>query len=383
MESESNKLPSRTDHVFTWEQMARLDVPPVDAEGAHVRVTATVQGDEVSGYRIFIHVPEEWKRRQTQTTLADTARSIGLALLAAAFVIAVLAVFFRSLKQHDVAAVPWRQLGKLALVVLVASVATFITQAPQYLAGYRTDLPFRTFLGTTVIVLSLSGLVLYSAVIFLFGLALFFLARSYGSGRLRIRRPMPRAYYRDALFIGVCGTAVVFGVQRLPELPARLWPVARQRFGANVPFGLDALWPALHVMSETVTRAAIGVGIVALLLGFLSYYLPRMWMQLSALALLSLLATGHPGSTGDFIQSAAIMFIQLAILWWGVRRVAQLNLLGYLLVAVLAGLTEGAVTLLRQPNIQFREHGWIVIAACAILLFMDGHRVQRGCTARD
>ena len=223
VESQSNKLPARTDHTFTWEKIAPLGPPvetpgsartgaasggrsqadarsPSDAgpeanagstgnassqisAGAHVRVDLQVQGDQVWGYRIFIHVPEDWSRAQTQTTLATTLRAIGLTLFVAAFGIAVLVAFFRSLKTPDVAAVPWRRLSRWALLVLVAAVVSFGTSAQQYLATYRTDLPFRTFVGTLAIGLSLGAMLFYSGTIVLFGLAWIFLARRYGAQR--------------------------------------------------------------------------------------------------------------------------------------------------------------------------------------------------------
>ncbi len=186
VESQSDKLPARTDHTFVWEQTTAVGtVPgPGSAEGARVRVTLRVQGAETSGYRIFVHVPEEWRREQTRTTLSETIRTIGLGIFAAAFGIAVLVQFFRSLKTGEVAAVPWRRLARWSLAVLAASLATYVTLEPQYLAAYRTDLPFRTFLGTTIIVLSLGAMLFYSLSVFLFGLAWIFLSRRYGAHRL-------------------------------------------------------------------------------------------------------------------------------------------------------------------------------------------------------
>ena len=80
VEARSEKLPSRTDHSFVWEETQPLNPSPPGAEAAHVRISLAVQGDEVSGYRIFIHLPEDWVRKQNETTLANTAQTVLVAL---------------------------------------------------------------------------------------------------------------------------------------------------------------------------------------------------------------------------------------------------------------------------------------------------------------
>src|SRR5207245_11240577 len=75
VEAESKKLPSRTDHSFVWEEAQALNPSPPGAEAAHVRISLAVQGDEVSGYRIFIHLPEDWVRKQNESTLSNTAQT--------------------------------------------------------------------------------------------------------------------------------------------------------------------------------------------------------------------------------------------------------------------------------------------------------------------
>ena len=370
VESQSDKLPARTDHTFVWEQMTPVgSVPgPGAAEGARVRATLKVQGEEASGYRIFVHVPEEWRREQTQTTLGETMRTIGLGILAAAFGIAVLVQFFRSLKTGEVAAVPWRRLARWSLAVLVASLATYATLEPQYLATYRTDLPFRTFLGTTIIVLSLGAMLFYSVSVFLFGLAWIFLSRTYGAHRLPVGGGMPAAYYRDALVAGVCGSAILLGLRRLPDIAARLWPVARISFPASVPDMLDTRWPAVHALSGAVMHGLLAIGVLMLVWGFASCYLRPTWLQGALLAALVLLAGPRAGSWGDFVQGAVIGFLELAIIWWGTQRILGLNLLRYVLVALLVSLAGAAAGFLQQPNGLLRENGWAVAVSAAMLV---------------
>ena len=233
VEAQSNALPSRTDHAFIWEEIRPLNSSPPGIESAHVRISLAVQGDEVSGYRIFIHLPEDWVRTQNQTTLANTAQTVLLLSLVGAFGIAIMTIFLRNLKNPQVAAVPWRRIALWSLAVLAASLVRFAALEPQYMLMYRTDQPFATFVGTLLISQALGAALFYSSAILLFGLAWFFLARAYGSDRLPASRGMAGAYYRDAALVGFCGWAVFIGLHRLRDLAAAIWPVARYAFPAN------------------------------------------------------------------------------------------------------------------------------------------------------
>lgn len=370
VESQSDKLPARTDHTFVWEQTTPLCALPGPgaAEGARVRATLKVQGVEPSGYRIFVHVPEEWRRQQTRTTLGETLRTIGVGIFAAAFIIAVLVQFFRSLKTGEVAAVPWTRLARWSLAVLVAALAGYATLEPQYLSAYRTDLPFRTFLGTTIIGLSLGAMLFYSLSVFLFGLAWIFLARRYGAHRLPGAGGMPAAYYRDGLVAGVCGSAILLGLRRLPELAARLWPVARFSFPASVPDMLDARWPAVHAVSGAVMHGLLAVGVLMLTWGFASCYLRGAGVQAALLVALVVLAGSRAGSWGDFVQSAVIGVVEVAVIWWGAQRILGVNLLAYVVVALVVSLSGAAAELLEQPNALLRANGWAVVAAAVMLV---------------
>jgi Type II CAAX prenyl endopeptidase Rce1-like len=364
----SEKLPARTDHTFTWEQTNALAPPVAGDEGAHIRIELKVQGDEVSGYRTFIHIPEEWELKQTQSTLLNTLQSVGFVALLSALGIAVLVVFLRNLKQPSLTSVPWRRLAGWCLPVLVASLATFLTLQPQYLAKYPTQVPFKIYLGTALIGVALGSTLFYTAAFFLFGLAWFFLTHTYGAGRLRGWRGMPAAYYRDALLIGICGFAILAGLHHLPDVAARFWPAPRHSLPAAVPEVLDASQPALYAIAVAITRSFFTVGGLALALGFASWYLRRAWQQTALLLAVAVLLVAPSGSAGDFLQSAAVTFVSLAIIWWGAQRVVRFNVLGYFLMTALLLLAGPALDLLRQPNSFFHANGWALAASGVVLL---------------
>jgi hypothetical protein len=56
LESQSNKRPARTDHVFTWKQKS------VSLGDGSQRISVWISGGDVSGYSEFVQIPEGWSR---------------------------------------------------------------------------------------------------------------------------------------------------------------------------------------------------------------------------------------------------------------------------------------------------------------------------------
>ena len=370
VEAEPKKLPSRTDHSFVWEEAQALTPSPPAGEAAHVRMSLAVQGDEVSSYRIFVHLPEDWVRKQNESTLANTAQTDLFLSLIAGFGLAVLIIFFRNLKSRQVTAIPWRRIAVWSLAVLAASLVRLATMEPQMLFMYQTDQPFTIFIATQVIFQTLGALLFYSATTLLLGLGVFFLVRGYGADRLPFSHSLSGAYFRDAVVVALCGWAVFAGLHRLHDLAGMIWPVARYAFPAGVPEGLDANWPAMNALTTAVTYSFLTVGSIGLVLGFAARYLRRSWVQVVLLGALAILSVPRWGSAGDLVQSAVLGFIELAVIWWGAKFLARLNLLAYVMLASLLSLSPAIAGFVQQPNTYYRTNGAILIAVVAVLLIL-------------
>ncbi len=97
VENRADQKPARTDHFFEWEQKAALD-PASGPEGAHIRMQLQVLGDEVSGYRIFIKIPQAWRDTESRETPAQLAQTYGRGIGLAVVLIAVLVIFHAQLE---------------------------------------------------------------------------------------------------------------------------------------------------------------------------------------------------------------------------------------------------------------------------------------------
>ncbi len=370
VETNTDKRLGRTDHTFIWEQKAALDAASGQAgtnAGAHVRMQAQVQGDEVSGYRVFIKIPEAWRDAESRTTAAQIAQIFGIALLLGAAAITVLVVTLRSLKHPEFSQVPWRRLAKWSAWALLAATVAFVNQEPGLLDGYTTTMPLKTYYAVLFIRL-LFVTALYAAAAFLMlGLAWFFIERTFGRGRIPAWSRMRPEYYRDALCVALFGAAAIMGIGRLPGLFSR-WPLVRHALGPAVPDGLDGLNPGLGTLASGILRSFLIPGMIAITVALIAAYIRPRWMRAGMAVLVAVLLATNAATPGTFLQEAAFHVLVFVALWLSVKHILRSNVLGYFLLAAMTALIPGVIELLKQPNAYFRTNGYAVIAFAVALL---------------
>jgi hypothetical protein len=366
VETHTDKKPARTDHTFIWEQKVALDAASGQS-GAHVRMQLQVQGDEVSGYRVFIKIPDAWRDAESRTTAAQIIQTFGKVLLIGAALIAVLVVFLRSLKDPELVRVPWRQIAKGSAWVLLAAIAIYANRAPQLLNNYPTTWPLMTYYAILFISLLFITAVYLAAAFLSLGLSWLFIARAFGRGRIPSRSGMRAEYYRDALCVAVFGAAAVMGLDRLPALFAR-WPLLRHMLGSAVPSSLDGLNPAAGAVASGIAAGFFALGLVGMAVGLVAVYVRPLWMRAGVVILVAVLMATNVATPASFFRDAAFHAVTIAALWLGVTRIVRFNAMGYFLLAGMTVLVPGAVELLAQPDAYFRANGYAVIALALALL---------------
>src|SRR2546429_5044170 len=100
--------------------------------------------------------------------------------------------------------------------------------------AYNTAIPYKTTLGVLGIIALLGGPFSFGCLVLVFGVGLYYSTVAFGEERLTGWTGMPGAYYRDALWIGLGGSAGLLGLERLleseehtSELQSRLHLVCR------------------------------------------------------------------------------------------------------------------------------------------------------------
>jgi len=366
VDTQTDKKTARTDHSFEWEQKSALDGAQ-GALGAHIRMTLEVQGDEVSGYRIYIKIPQTWRDTESRSTPLQDLQSFGRAGGILLALITVLVVFFRNLKSPDMERVPWVRLGKLSIWMLLAGIVISVNRVPQLLLNYTTSMPLATYYLILAISLVFVTALYLAGAVMLLGLCWFFLERSFGPGCIPAWRAVSAAYFRDAFCMALFGSAAVIGIIRLPLLFAR-WPMLRHALGTSVPDSLDVLSPAAGALASAVVVAFLVAVLVGLAAGLIAAYVRPLWMRAALLILYAALLATNDASPGAFFRDAAIHLVVVAALWYGVTQIVRFNVLGYFLLAAIFALVPAAMELMEQPNSYLHANGYAVIAIALAIL---------------
>ncbi len=153
---QSEKQLNRTDHVLTWKVLG------IDLKQGSYRISVTVQGDRIGGYREFVKVPEEWSRGYERLrSLNETASQFDLTIMALLGV-GMIVVFGRQVQLRNVR---WKTALGFAAICLVLQFFASLNEFPAAKYGFDTASTYGGFLSRIILAALLSALI-YAAIIF-------------------------------------------------------------------------------------------------------------------------------------------------------------------------------------------------------------------------
>jgi hypothetical protein len=167
------------------------------------------------------------------------------------------------------------------------------------------------------------------------------------------------------------------------------FPALQHSLGAAAPAGLDSRFPAISGIANLVNNAYLGVGMLAVVAGFLCYAGLRRTAARAAIVVVAALLMVSGVTVASFARSAVVELVLLCVLWWGVSKLVRFNMLGYFLLLATMTAAQSAAELLTQPNSFFRANGTVVCIAGVLLLAWPlvawrraaSRGVDRGATA--
>jgi membrane protease YdiL (CAAX protease family) len=376
VDSSSNKRPHRTDHSLTWQQNTALDDPHAasadSANHAYARIDLDILGDQLANYRTYVKIPDEWQRKQEEQTLFRTIYGIAIpTLLFGGLGITAIVFFFKNLRSEAMRAVPWRRLlfwaawGLLAYVLIVG----FGNRVQYFLNAYQTAIPFKTMMGGVAIAMLLGAFFYSGGLALLFGVASYFSNRAFGEERLPVGAGMPAVYYRDALWIGVCGTAGFLGLRRAIDFIAQHWPTVRRSFPASFGENFDDVLPSAAIWGHALLVGLLVAGVVAFLAAFVGGVARSRWLKFLLFQLGALYLTGSNWGNGvDFAKQFIAAAILLSVIVFAVRRLIRFNVLGYVLIAACVSLLGATAQLLGQLDAFYKTNGYAALLLLILLL---------------
>jgi membrane protease YdiL (CAAX protease family) len=375
VDSSSDRRPHRIDHTLTWQQntpLATLAGSAADAaHSAYARIELNVLSGEVSNYRTYVKIPDDWRRKQEELTLSRAV--FGYALPVAAFLalgLVILIFFFMNMRSDAAKSIPWRRFALWSLWPVGAYVLIFVfgDRIATVLNSYQTAIPYKTFLGTIGIGAFL-GFPFYSgAFALLFGLAWYYATSAFGSNRLPGWAGMPANYYRDALLLGLSGAALSIGFQHASSLTSTRDVTLHRALPASFGAHFDATSPAISILATALMQSLLATGFLALLASFVAARIHQTWLRLLVLLLTAFALVGSDGvgplGLAKHFLSSVLALVVLALV---IRYILRFNILGYFLVVAGAALFGGGTLLVSQPNSFYRLNGFAVLSALVCL----------------
>jgi len=390
VESSSDKKPHRIDHSLTWQQNIALDAGPAavsnPADHAYARIELQVLGDEVTNYRTYIKIPDEWVRKQKELTPARTIVNYGIpGLFFGGLGITALIVFFKNFKSEAARAIPWKRIGIWSFWGICGFLVVFAlgSRIADFLNLYDTSNPLKyTYAGIAIALLFGAPLV-FSAITLLFGVAWFYAVRAFGEERLPGWLGMPANYYRDAFCIGLGGSAALLGLERLLAVASAHWPTVHRSLPASFGQEFDAILPAASFTGGTIQHGLLFTGIVVAVAAFVAAQVRHNGLRILLLLAGALsLVPGNWGSPADLVKQFLAWLIVLSVLVFGVRGVMRFNILGCFLIVAGTSLLGAAAELLSQPDSFYRANGYAVLMALVLLFIWPFVAWRMGASAR-
>jgi hypothetical protein len=376
VEANSDKRPHRTDHTLTWQQIESLDFhsAPESIPGGHAytRIEVVVMGDEVTNYRTYIKIPDDWRRKQEELTIPRMIFTIAIPVLFfGGLTITALIIFLRNLRSPEARSIPWKRLSGWSLWGLAAYVLVFAlgNRIPAFLSAYNTAIPFKVMLATLAIGAILGGPFYFGALAVVFGMAWYFAKRAFAEENFPGWAGMPAPYYRDALFIGLGGAGALVGLETLLQTISQHLVTAHRSAPAGFGSNFDAYVPAASILGGSLLHSLLVTGGVAIIASLIAAQLRAPWIRVLTFLLATLaLLPGNWGSPADFAKQWVGELVLLSVLVFGVRYVMRFNILGCFLVLATTALAGAAAELLRQPDRFYRLNGYGVVVVLLLLL---------------
>ena len=241
--------PNRHDYTFTWERRNyRL-------KEATWRVSVTVQGDRIGGYREFLKVPEQWDRDYQRLR----SRNELLNMIATAFylplLIAGIIVLIRMAQRKRV---EWRAAVAIGGLVGALFAVMGVNQLPTVAAQFPTNAPYSTSVAIVVIGAVLAG-ALIGAFVALLAAAGAPLYSDLVPNRIRLSKlfTLPGLRSKEFFF----STLIGYGMAAMHIGAVVLFYIVARRFGAWAPLevnydnALSTYLPWLYPMAVSLLAA--------------------------------------------------------------------------------------------------------------------------------
>ncbi|HEY7855687.1 MAG TPA: CPBP family intramembrane glutamic endopeptidase, partial [Terriglobales bacterium] len=352
---EQERQTARVDSTFVWEQALPASSPIT------YRVEADLQGNDVSLFRAWYHVPESMIRDYEQSTLGSLLLAICKALMFAAAAALVFYLIFRFARHSAFA---WSTLIKISAVAALVTLIATANALPTTWMAYTTDTPWAAFMLSSAIGWLVAGLGAFLFTLALLAALAITAPNATALTWANARRQLERETAWDALWLSLLALAWYFGWARVQAVVASHWHNAGLAPWPTPPGALAHWLPGL---SDALSAPVHGLWVAAglgILLPVLCARKNRPW-AIAGLALLWLGSLPSLHQAPQFLQAALFSAVALALLLGFGNLFLRSSPLAYFSAALVPSLTASALGWLTLPA----PHAvWAGVVLLAMLL---------------
>jgi hypothetical protein len=344
VDSSEERRDKRTDWSFVFED------PQFHAGDARARESVELHGGEISNFRRFLKLPEDWLREFQKPSL----RNFVVPALIGSLALPLLIIFLRRLGSRETV-FHWRAYALVGGSALLLTAVAALNQLSAAMMGYDTATPEQNYV-TQYFIARVVMVVFAGAGIFALALAVD-VFRQAAIGRAPLGRPsMARAVGVAALLAG-SSRAIGWAMDRVPG-PRPSLPVWNTG-------GLDAYLPGLNPIFQGYLAAVVALCCGGILVFAMLRYM-RVQRRLITLGLIAIgVALSRSLTPVEFIAHAAAVTAWIGvvalIVWTSAADLVGIGVGLFWLSALGA-----AFGLMRQPDAWVRWNG--MVAAFVVLV---------------
>jgi len=358
-ESSSENRPNRLDHTFLWEGRPEH---PLHVGEARYRIEVMVQGEQISGYREFCKLPENWQRTREGRTIWTALRFV-LMIVGQGFLFGL--ALWILIDGHRRGRTEWKRSLLLALPFGILALMGNLNAFPEISYRYDSRTPWTLYLISAAVGIGVTSAFQYLLFSTCFATVTTHLPQFWSLRRFESRR----ALGTDALLSALFALAAGLAVHRLTGFVVNLAPALAVPPSVGLGSAESTVWPWLDLVSSVWIEWVLWfTGGVAIYGGV------RLWKEHKlgmTLVLVAAALSFIPLSTRGPAEFA-LAGVQV-LLWVGVvaafaRWIAGGNLLAYPVALFVVLSIHALIPYLTAAGPYFQLQGWIAAGLLALPL---------------
>ncbi len=350
---------ARRDHVLTWEA---IDGSPLNIDEAKYRIEVQVAGSEVTGFRRFMKLPEDWTREQEKSTAITAIHTALRVIIVIGLFVFVAWLVVARVRAGDIA---WRRALTVAAAVLACAALGTLNGLNTLFASYQTTMTSGQFVTITLTGLVIAGVFMGLLITVVVGFA----AAVYPTALDDLWGTPARVRGRDAVIAALVFTCVQGGWAHLQAMLGQAFPGSLGSGQLSAPESIASLLPAWGIVSGALLSAVTNTAALAIGIYIVTREVRRRAVVVPAVVVAGLVMfTPNHGTPVNIAVHVATNMLTILLIVALVRWLLRDNVLAYLAAFFASSCVAGAMAYVGNGASMYRWTGIALFAVPIVVL---------------